>query len=192
MLNKPRVWRNKTSRVRWGDADAPGTEEWRIRRTGDGFHFSRYIDGLAEASYGCVDGNRAVIYIAAIVHGWEPRRHLSYSDRPAQPAPVRVPVKNLKTPFREVVWRGTTSVAADVRELGISFDSLEGEVIRLRLPIYHALHAATSMLGSIARYENQCQSSTSDGIPSDPKSSPEAVEKVVPDDMSSTACCGDG
>lgn len=63
-------------------------ERWVIEIHGDRFLFSREINGCTEESYGPVNGEKAAVFVAAIIQGFEPPRLLTPADRGFLPPPT--------------------------------------------------------------------------------------------------------
>lgn len=55
-------------------------EEWHIKISEDGkqFFFSRYINGIVNEQYAPVSVDKASIYCAAVIHGFQPPRNLIF------------------------------------------------------------------------------------------------------------------
>lgn len=67
--------------------------------------------------------------------------------------------------FQPATWRGTTNT--DGKVIGVSFDRLDGQVVRLALDLRSARHLAESVLEFLRDYEERTnrQSERSSGSP---------------------------
>jgi hypothetical protein len=56
-------------------------EKWVIEKTGEKYHFTRWLGDQVHESYAPVSQEVAGIYAAAIVQGFQPPHCLSYLDK---------------------------------------------------------------------------------------------------------------
>ncbi|WP_368750314.1 hypothetical protein [Klebsiella aerogenes] len=63
----------------------PQEEKWTISILGDRFTFNREVNGRTEESYAPVNREKATVFVAAIVQGFEPPRLITLADQGFQP-----------------------------------------------------------------------------------------------------------
>ena len=63
-------------------------ERWVIDFKGDAFFFTREINNRTEESYAPVSREKAAVFVAAIVQGFEPPRLITLADQGFQPPPT--------------------------------------------------------------------------------------------------------
>ena len=96
--------------------------------------------------------------------GWEP---------PADAGPLlygayrnnKTGVRRLPNLYQPAMWRGTTCVDDNHRELGVSFDMAGDTSIYLRLSVEHARHVSESIADYLRDHDIRVHSTSSSGIP---------------------------
>ena len=65
------------------ETDFSEKECWTIRKDGDKFLFTRFVNGEVNESYASQDKEEAALSACSIILGFQPLRHLVHLDKPA-------------------------------------------------------------------------------------------------------------